>query len=273
MDDQYVISKVNGYLHSATQELCKWLYKMLPRITDDWWNQCVIMNLSYSQRLIAEEKGFAKLEDLDLAALLRVADKSWYDMREFAYLPTKDRECLRAMTKVRNNWAHSSGTLPDKDVIVNDLTATLNFFENVIVTNIYSQDINECIKTIEGMDFSLTKPAPTPVDQPVSRDLSDEIHEKDQVIIVGEPDKRGMVFAISEVGGIKKYDVFVDGNIKPYYDGQIQKYNPTPDYKLVSLEEFQSLLTAYEINNPSSGNLYSLNAARIDFVPYRKTAS
>ena len=269
MDDQYVISKVNGYLHSATQELCKWLYKMLPRITDDWWNQCVIMNLSYSQRLIAEEKGFAKLEDLDLAALLRVADKSWYDMREFAYLPTKDRECLRAMTKVRNNWAHSSGTLPDKDVIVNDLTATLNFFENVIVTNIYSQDINECIKTIEGMDFSLTKPAPTPVEQPVSRDLSDEIHEKDQVIIVGEPDKRGMVFAISEVGGIKKYDVFVDGNIKPYYDGQIQKYNPTPDYKLVSLEEFQSLLTAYEINNPSSGNLYSLNAARIDFVPYQ----
>ncbi len=135
MDDQYVISKVNGYLHSATQELCKWLYKMLPRITEDWWNQCVIMNLSYSQRLIADEKGFTKLEDLDLAALLRVADKSWYDMREFAYLPTKDRECLRAMTKVRNNWAHSSGSLPDKDVIVNDLTATLNFFENVIVTN------------------------------------------------------------------------------------------------------------------------------------------
>ena len=31
----------------------------------------------------------------------------------------------------------------------------------------------------------------------------------------------------------------------------------------------QSYLTAYQINNPSAGNLYSLNAARIDFVPYQ----
>ena len=28
-------------------------------------------------------------------------------------------------------------------------------------------------------------------------------------------------------------------------------------------------LTAYQINNPSSQNLYSLNSARIDFVPYQ----
>ena len=31
----------------------------------------------------------------------------------------------------------------------------------------------------------------------------------------------------------------------------------------------RSYLTAYQINNPSSQNLYSLNSARIDFVPYQ----
>ena len=31
----------------------------------------------------------------------------------------------------------------------------------------------------------------------------------------------------------------------------------------------KSALTAYQINNPGSSNLYSLNSARIDFVPYQ----
>ena len=47
--------------------------------------------------LYATENGYSKLEDLDLAAMLRVADKSWYDMRSFAYLPTRDRQCVREM--------------------------------------------------------------------------------------------------------------------------------------------------------------------------------
>lgn len=273
MDEHFVISKINSYLHSATQELCQWLNNKLPKVTSNWWNDCVIYNLSYAQRQLAEEKGFSKLEDLDLAALLRVADKSWYDMREFAYLPSKDRECLRAMSKVRNNWAHCAGNLPDKDVIINDLNTTLEFFESVIVTGTYSQDIRDCIKAIENTDFSEYKKQNPIIESNTEQEptdtTDDEICEKDQVVIVGEPDKRGLVFAVSEVGGVKKYDVFIDGNFKTYYDGQIKKYVSAPDYKFVSIEEFQSLLTAYEINNPTSGNLYSLNAARIDFVPYQ----
>ena len=273
MDEQYIISKINGYLHSATQELCKWLQKLLPNVSNNWWNECVIFNLSYAQRRLAEEKGFTNLEDLDLAALLRVADKSWYDMRSYSYLPSKDRECLRALVKVRNNWAHCAGNLPDKDVIINDLNDTLAFFESVIVTNNYTQDIKSCIKTIEDADFSAnteTVPLKNEVEPEfTTKGDAGEIHEKDQVVLVGEPDKRGMVFSVTDVGDVKKYDVFIDGNIRTFYDGQIKKYISAPDYKYVSIEEFQSLLTAYEINNPSSGNLYSLNAARIDFVPYQ----
>lgn len=272
MNEQFVLSKINGYIHSATQELCQWLQNMLPRVTNNWWNECVIANLSYTQKLLADEKGYTRLEDLDLAALLRVADKSWYDMRAFAYLPTKDRECLRAMVKVRNNWAHCAGALPGKDSVINDLNAILDFFESVIVTNKYTQSIKECISKIESTDFSSanieTATTSTSTSETVESDSS-EIQEKDQVVLVGEPDKRGMVFSISKVGGVNKYDVFVDGNIRSFYDGQIKKISLAPDYKFVSIEEFQSLLTAYEINNPSSGNLYSLNAARIDFVPYQ----
>ena len=68
---------------------------------------------------------------------------------------------------------------------------------------------------------------------------------------------------------MKRYEVFVDGGIRTYYEGQIAKVDMAPSYSWVDLGTFLSNLTAHEINNPSAGNLYSLNAARIDFVPYQ----
>ena len=138
MNDKQIVSKINGYLFSARKELCAWLNNMLPRVTDDWWQECVLSNLSYAQRNLAVESNYSSLDQFDLAALLRIADKSWYDMRSFAYLPTADRECVRAMMRVRNNWAHIAGDMCDKDVIISDLNTILTFFENVIITNVYT---------------------------------------------------------------------------------------------------------------------------------------
>lgn len=271
MNEQVIVSKMHEYLYTATKDICAWLQKMLPRVGDDWWQLCVKDNLSYAQLAIAEERGFSKLEDFDLAALLRIADKSWYDMRSFAYLPTKDRQCVRDMMKVRNNWAHLSGNIGDKDLVLNDLDAILAFFENVIVTNKYTKGIDEFRNAVETADFSAVfdnEPIKTIV--PVqSNESVGGIQEKDRVFLTGDPDTKGMVFSISDVGGIKKYEVFVDGEIKVFYDGQIQKIDDAPTYSWVDINTMQSNLTAYEINNPSAGNLYSLNSARIDFVPYQ----
>ena len=273
MDERQIVSKINEYLHSATKELSAWLNNMLPRVTDEWWQECVLSNLSFAQRELAESRGYTELEQFDLAALLRVADKSWYDMRSFAYLPTSDRECLRAMMKVRNNWAHIAGAIYEKDAIIKDLNAILNFFESVIVTNKYTESIEDTIRNIETTDFSAVYNEETPVVATTgandSNTNNEEIKEKDRVYLTGEPDTKGMVFSISEVNGVKKYDVFVDGDIKTFFEGQICKIDSAPSYSWIDINTFQSNLTAYEINNPSAGNLYSLNAARIDFVPYQ----
>ena len=272
MDERYVVSKVNGYLYSATKDLCEWLGKMLPRVTDEWWQECVLANLSYAQKDLAVENGYTQLEQFDLAALLRVADKSWYSMRSFAYLPTKDRETVRSMMKVRNNWAHCAGSIPSKDIVLNDLAVILEFFEAVIVTNKYTNDIEDFKREVANTDFTevfeTDEIAPVVVASPVSSE-SDEIKEKDRVYLTGDPDTKGMVFSISEVNGVKKYEVFVDGDIRTFFEGQIQRIDAAPTYNWVDLNTFTSNLTAYEINNPSAGNLYSLNAARIDFVPYQ----
>jgi len=271
MNEQAIVSKMHEYLYSATKELSAWLERMLPRVGEDWWQTCVIDNLSFAQKEFAREKNYTKLEDLDLAALLRVTDKSWYDMRSFAYLPTRERQCVREMVKVRNNWAHTSGAISDKDIILRNLDTVLDFFESVIVTNKYTQGINEFKLAVEGTDFSAVfdePPVTVQVSTPPSVDAG-AIQEKDRVFLTGDPNTKGMVFSISDVGGTKKYEVFVDGEIKTFYDGQIQKIDSAPAYRWVDISTLQSDLTAYEINNPSAGNLYSLNAARIDFVPYQ----
>ena len=271
MNERTIVSKMTGYLHTATKELCAWLKKMLPRVTKDWWNDCVIANLSYSQQMQVEENGYTELEQLDLAALLRITKQSWYDMRSFAYLPTSQRECVKAMIRVRNNWAHVAGMLPDKDQVLNDLKVILDFFETVIITNAHTEDIQSFIAEVEDADFAKVfadEDEPVSVEPPAPVDPG-EIHEKDRVYLTGDPNTKGMVFSISEVNGVKRYDVFVDGDIKTFYEGQIRKIDSAPTYSWIDLNTFQSNLTAYEINNPSAGNLYSLNAARIDFVPYQ----
>lgn len=272
MDDKNIVSKMNGYLHIATKELAGWLERMLPRVTDEWWQECVLSTLSYEQRKYAMENGYSKLEQFDLAALLRITDRSWYDMRSFAYLPTSDRECVRSMKKVRNNWAHCSGSIPSKDVVLNDLETILNFFEQVIVTNIYTKGINELIKSVEESDFSAVFEETqfnNATESTTATTNGNEIKEKNRVYLVGDPDTKGMVFSISEVNGIKKYEVFINGDIKTFYEGQIVLIDSAPNYQWIDIDTFQSNITAYEINNPSAGNLYSLNAARIDFVPYQ----
>jgi len=271
MDERVIVSKVNEYLFSATKELCVWLEKMLPRVSEDWWKSCVLDNLSYSQLQQATDNHYEKLEQLDLSALLRVTDKSWYDMRSFAYLPTSRRQCVRAMVRVRNNWAHCAGAIPEKDAIIQNLNTILEFFETVIITNKYSDSLKAFINSIRNSDFTEVSVESAPKETSTVSDtfVAGDIKEKDRVFLVGDPDKKGMVFSISEVNGTKKYDVFVDGDIKTFYEGQIQLVDSTPSYHWVDHNTFQSNLTAYEINNPSAGNLYSLNSARIDFVPYQ----
>ena len=127
MDKNEIVEKTNRYIHLATKMLSDWLYEKLPRLAEDWWAECVLDKLSYNQRAIAEERNFQSLADFDLAALLRLTDKNWYALRELMFLPTKERECVRRMISVRNNWAHCSGSLPGKDAIVSDIGTIAEF--------------------------------------------------------------------------------------------------------------------------------------------------
>ena len=269
MEEKVVVSLLNEAIYTSTKILAVWLNKMLPKICDDWWKENVLLNLSFAQRENILKNNIDKLEQLDLAALLRIADKSWYDIREFAYLPSSERECIRNMQKVRNNWAHCSGTLPGKDAILSDLDTIILFFKQFNAPSKSISDIELLKEKIRTEGLSQQKATITETNVAEIVENNEEIKEKSMVYLVGDPSTKGMVFSIEDLGQTKKYLVFVDGELKTYFSGQIALIDNKPSYNMVDLETFQSYLTAYQINNPSSYNLYSLNSARIDFVPYQ----
>ena len=274
MDANAIISSVNSFLHEAAVSLVEWLNHLLPKVTEDWWDDCVLPSLSYAQREIAASKNFTKLSDFDLAALLRITNKSWYDLRTVAFLPTREREVVREMMSVRNNWAHCGADLPGKDMILHDLRTICTFIGQVDGSRDICNEIEKFITYIEQPD---SVPAYIP-----KRDLESvqdtalqneetpgEIHENSLVYLVGSPDVKGIVVSMKQLGSITQYEVFVNNSVRRFFTGQIALVQESSNYNWVSVEDVRSFLTAYQINNPSSQNLYSLNSARIDFVPYQ----
>lgn len=267
MEDKRMIGKVNGYLHDCATILIKWLGTMLPRVSDAWWQECVLDKLSFNQRMIVEENNITKLGEFDLAALLRIADRNWYAMRDFAYLPTNERECIREMLVVRNRWAHLSGELPNKKCVQQDISTIISFLEQRGSDNESIREVYDFLNNIDNTEFVEEELQETVPSETVT--VSGEIKEKSLVCVVAQPDAKGVVLSVESIGPTQKFEVFIEGTIKTFYTGQIKLIDETPTYNWIDLSTLQSYLSAFEINNPSAGNLYSLNAARIDFVPYQ----
>ena len=67
-----------------------------------------------------------------------------------------------------------------------------------------------------------------------------EIKEKDMVTLKSNPEMKGMVFAVSEIGVERKYDVFIDGHINSYYYEQLNLVNDSPEYQVIDIQALQS---------------------------------
>lgn len=271
MDSQMIISSINSFLHEATVLLVDWLNDILPRVSKDWWENCVLPSLSSAQSEIAVSRGFSKLSDFDLAALLRIANKSWYDMRTVAYLPDRDRETVREMISVRNNWAHCSAELPGKDTILHDLKTISELIHQISDNQPVNREIDDLISYIEQPDSVpiVTSKQKNDTEKTILDSIDDEIHVNSLVRVVGLSDTKGIVVSIKKLGSVTQYEIFSNNSLQRFYDGQIELVQETDGYNWVGIDEARSFLTAYQIKNPSSQNLYSLNSARIDFVPYQ----
>lgn len=271
MTDSQIVSKINECFLMATRQLITWLGKRLPKLSKNWFTECVLENLTERQLATAREHGFSKLEDFDLAALLTVTDSNWYPMRSNEYLARAERDCVKSMKNIRNRWAHCGGILPSKDVIVEDVAIIIQFLEQLGTEKNFIDEVKR-FKSMVKDEVTVVGPAPAaPVPGKANAVTNpDDINIMDQVYVLGEPGATGMVMKVEPIGeNRKKYSVFINSRVSVYYTGQIAKKQENTVVSWMDIDSFQCYLTAYEINNPSAGSLYSLNAARIDFVPYQ----
>lgn len=121
MNDSYIISKMNEYMFQLNQKMGKWLDKSLPQITNNWWQELVLNNLSSLQKDKVEKSNIRNVAGLDLASLLRVFERNWFVITSSFFVNNKEREKIRRMQEIRNDWAHITPQDINKKKVIDPL--------------------------------------------------------------------------------------------------------------------------------------------------------
>lgn len=79
----------------------------------------------------------------------------------------------------------------------------------------------------------------------------------------------GAVIGAEDLGSTIKYTVLVNGKVLTFFEDQLSAVDAQNNDLFYSAKDVNSLLTARLILNPSITSLYSLNSAKIDFIPYQ----
>lgn len=265
MERTELINKVKELLEIASDVFIKWLSFVFPKVSENWWQTCVLEYLTFSQKIQADQIHAKVLEDFSLETLLQLANKAWYDIATATYVTDDKREAIRVLMEVIPRW--NDEVPASVEIVQKDLKNIRKFLRLFGGEAVACSDIAALLDELEYEDSLFESSSKMARDG--GQMATKRIEEKDIVYIVSNPETRGMVFSVTDLGDTIKYEVFVDGGLQTFYTEQIALVDESPDIEWTNAEYFRSMLAAYQINNPSAQNLYSLNAARIDFVPYQ----
>ena len=97
---------------------------------------------------------------------------------------------------------------------------------------------------------------------------SAEFDQGQIVFLKADPSFRGPVVAVFPGTPENRFSVWVDGKPQIFYASQLQ-LEVQDESRVFSCNDFHAYLTALQIRYPGLSTLYSLNAARVDFIPYQ----
>ena len=202
----------------------------------------------FQQQRYVERRRIKELSGLDLAALLLVLDRNWFETGEKIALPPDERHYAKEMVSVRS--MRGTDVYSDR--------GTLQRFLSVIGAseNLQDEVREEWRKLIETN---------------AEEQVASATFQPPQIVrLKSDPSKIGPVTAVRELDAENKYQVFMDGAPKWFYESQLEAVeSEDQQQRLVPLNQFHAHLTALQIQHPSLSTLYSLNAARVDFIPYQ----
>ncbi len=259
-------------LQGATRELTIFLEKVLPDLFEDWWKKAVLNSLSYQQRRRMEQSSLKSLGALDLAALLRVLDQNWYQISNKLGLTSEARHFVKEMQTIRNRWAHATTEgFPIEDVY-RDLDTLQRFAAVIGADDTLIQEVRSSKTALlaKEMESSGKGEAVSPIPSQVANKDGTEFAPGQIVFVKSNPSIRGAVVSVLPGGPESRFKVFVGGEIQTFYTSQLQAEDIRgAEAEIFPCEQFHAYLTALQIRYPGLSTLYSLNTARIDFIPYQ----
>ena len=232
----------------ATRELAAFLSTHLPALDPQWWTTHVEEQLTHRQHQWVRERGLTRLDQLDLAALLRIVDRNWYELSQTANLPREGRDWVRELQNVRNKWAHASteqetfeDTFRDADTLARCLRMLSAEAESIAAVETVKSATFQEMTAASGLRAtpSQSAPAPTPRVQvrpiPHRTETEATVEVRDHVLwtkhIRGDD---AVKVALNTLGERSRVELEVDG-----FRGTWQKMNvgpsgqPTPGIKPV----------------------------------------
>ena len=260
---------MNEFMHILSKKMSDWMSVRFPSLCDNWWEELVINNLNSLQRDQVESKEIKGFSGLDLSSLLRVLDRNWYIITGKYFMNFSDRKNIKEMLNVRNSWAHITNEAINKEKVITDVNVIINLMAtfgagqneiNELQAFLLDINVDNSIKE-KSNSFAANGSVKT-------NDLNDTDNDISIGDVVSLSSDDNCIGAVVNVSG-ELYYVLIDGTIKTFYREQLNKHSVSSNSNHVTLSEIKTALTAHEINNPGARNLYSLNSARIDFVPYQ----
>lgn len=253
-------------LNESAPSLRQLLTDALPRVSPDWWNTCVLRNLTEQQSRVVRQKGVISLDGLDFAALLRVFDANYFDLANASDFPRETRNWLKELQQVRNRWAHHTGNEERPDDLFRDLDTLERFLgaigaESSLITSVRSRKaamLRGSAQSVPAAPAFPAAPAPTT-----------EFHQTQIVRQKSSPAKSGPVLRVMPGAPQNRYEVFMDGRAQTFYADQLEATKQAQEEAMVPLSEFRARLTSQFLQHPGIATLYSLHAARVDYVPYQ----
>lgn len=79
----------------------------------------------------------------------------------------------------------------------------------------------------------------------------------------------GAVIGVNMTSTVAQYVVIVNGKKISFFEEQLSPIEARGEYLVYSAKDINALLTSRLIINPSVSSLYSLNSAKIDYIPYQ----
>lgn len=249
------------HLDSFGLAVCGFLAKHLPDLGEDWWQRGVVASLSYQQRQVAQDRGWQTLDDLDIAALLRVTLQNWDFFATRRLLRRDARSWLNEAVGIRNRVAHAApGSASDPRREYRDLD-TLSLLADELDPG------SQAAARLAAARDEVFGSADASVQIPPGG-TGGAYSPGDKVRLAARPEVVGVVTSSAEGTRERRVRVFHDGAEHFYFESQLEPAIATVAPR-VTADEMRAILSAVQVTHPAATHLYSFNSGRIEYEPYQ----